>query len=363
MDRAPATSQRLVALDGIRGLAALCVVAFHLKAPLGFAIAPGGGLAVDLFFLLSGLVLARTYDARFAAGMNSGQFLRARLLRLYPLYALGLAISFLFAAAYVYRPGLRLEIVASFVLGALYLPTPEALAYDPRYMFPANIPAWSLFFELLVNAVFAVTALALNRERLLILIGLAAAGLAACALFGGGVDEGAQWRGFHVGVLRVLFSFFAGVYIARHHLRPLSPGTWQPFLIAVLLLTPLLLPIASRWRALFDLGVVLALWPLLVNWAAGIELQGKVRRMAAGLGDMSYALYALHLPLLNWAMEGSSSLFGLGWGEQPPLFALLFILLALGIALLAHRFYDGPACALLRRLVEQRRWVLLPSAR
>lgn len=362
MDKLSAPSQRLVALDGLRGIAALCVVAYHLKAPLGFAIAPGGDLAVDLFFLLSGLVLARAYDARFAAGLNSGQFLRARLLRLYPLYALGLAISFLFAAAYVSRPGLRLEIAASFALGALYLPTPEPLAYDPRYMFPANIPAWSLFFELLVNALFAVTALALRRERLLILIGVAAAGLAACAM-SGSIGGGAAWSGFHVGLLRVLFSFFAGVYIARHHLRTPREGTWQPFAIAALLLAPLLLPVAPRWRALFDLSVMLALWPLLVGWAAGIELKGGMRRIAAGLGDASYALYALHLPLLNWAMEGSMSLFGLGWGEQPPVFALVFILSALGIAFMAHRFYDGPACSLLRRLVEERRWVLLPNAR
>lgn len=354
---------RLVALDGLRGLAALCVVAYHLTSPLGFAIAPGGGLAVDLFFLLSGLVLARAYDARLAAGMNSGQFMRARLLRLYPLYALGLAISFLHAATFVYQPGLLTEIAASFALGALYLPTPQTLAYDPRYMFPANISAWSLFFELMVNIVFAITALALSRGRLLLLMTAAGAGLAACAVFGGGVEGGARWSGFHVGVLRVLFAFFTGVYIARCHLRAPRAGTWQPIAGAALLLAPMLVPAPSGWRALFDLAVMLLLWPLLVWWAAGIELKGTARRIATGLGETSYALYVLHLPLLNWAMSTMETSFGLGWGEQPPLFAVLFVPAVLAIAIVAHHAYDAPARRALRRWIGRRPGMLLASTR
>ena len=340
---------RLIALDGLRGLAALCVVAYHLRAPLGGAIAPGGDLAVDLFFLLSGLVLARSYDARFAAGLKPLSFLRARLLRLYPLYGLGLAISFLFVATNVYRPGVLGEILVSFATGALFLPTPMPLSYDPRYMFPANIPAWSLFFELLVNLAFAATALLLTRRRLLMLIGAAAGGLAVCALVYGTLEGGAAWAGIHVGALRVIFSFFLGVYIARFRMGARRHGAWRATAGAALLLFPLLLPAPTAWRGLFDLAVVLAIWPLLVGWASRIELDGVSRSIATGLGDASYALYALHLPLLNWAVAGSEAAFGLGWGEQPLMFAIVFIPFALAVAWSANRLFDGPA----RRLLEE----------
>jgi peptidoglycan/LPS O-acetylase OafA/YrhL len=74
-----------VTLHGIRGVAALAVVAWHepeLPCP---TFQPGSGyLAVDLFFVLSGLVLAHAYDARFARGLSAGRFMIGRLIRLYP---------------------------------------------------------------------------------------------------------------------------------------------------------------------------------------------------------------------------------------------------------------------------------------
>ncbi|MGI4877859.1 MAG: acyltransferase family protein, partial [Janthinobacterium lividum] len=73
-------------LDGLRGVAALIVVSYHMQAD------PSGGayLAVDFFFGLSGFVIAAAYDARFTAGMGFGGFMRLRVIRLYPLLALGI---------------------------------------------------------------------------------------------------------------------------------------------------------------------------------------------------------------------------------------------------------------------------------
>ena len=83
----------------MRGLAALAVVLFHAHEILGWQPAPGGYLAVDLFFALSGAVIANAYAPRLAAGMSMRGFVGRRLLRFLPLHALGLAAGVAFAAA------------------------------------------------------------------------------------------------------------------------------------------------------------------------------------------------------------------------------------------------------------------------
>ena len=77
-------------LDALRGIAAVGVVVFHMQQAFTPIAAPGGYLAVDLFFMMSGVVLTgHAYEARFRAGMGTLDFMRARLIRLYPLYLLG----------------------------------------------------------------------------------------------------------------------------------------------------------------------------------------------------------------------------------------------------------------------------------
>ncbi|MDE2487766.1 MAG: acyltransferase [Alphaproteobacteria bacterium] len=83
--------QRQEVLDGLRGVAALAVVGVHVlgifysdaRNPLHHA-----GLAVDFFFMLTGFVIAHTYDGRWTR-MNAGQFFALRLQRLHPLVVLG----------------------------------------------------------------------------------------------------------------------------------------------------------------------------------------------------------------------------------------------------------------------------------
>ncbi|MDT0462466.1 acyltransferase family protein [Streptomyces gibsoniae] len=71
-------------LDGIRGAAALCIVVLH--SPRLFGTAPTFlGMAVDLFFVLSGFVLAHAYDQHIGQGMTPLGFLRRRWARRYPL--------------------------------------------------------------------------------------------------------------------------------------------------------------------------------------------------------------------------------------------------------------------------------------
>lgn len=70
----------------MRGVAALFVLVGHSPEFFGLGHVPRFWLAVDLFFLLSGSVLSRTYEPRFAKGMGIRKFATARIIRLYPLY-------------------------------------------------------------------------------------------------------------------------------------------------------------------------------------------------------------------------------------------------------------------------------------
>ena len=76
-------------LDALRGIAAIGVVVFHMSKLFTPIATPGGYLAVDLFFMMSGVVLSHAYEPRFRAGMGTLDFMRARLIRLYPLYLAG----------------------------------------------------------------------------------------------------------------------------------------------------------------------------------------------------------------------------------------------------------------------------------
>ena len=84
---------RYITLDAMRGIAALFVVARHFSGLRGAADPQFSFLAVDLFFLLSGFVLSFSYDERIAAGMSPAAFLMKRIIRLYPLYFLGIALG------------------------------------------------------------------------------------------------------------------------------------------------------------------------------------------------------------------------------------------------------------------------------
>ena len=80
-------------LDGLRGLAAFAVMLVHYTEHNGLHKLPGAWIAVDLFFVLSGFVIAYSYGAKLIAGMPMRTFLLTRLIRLGPLYLLAMLVG------------------------------------------------------------------------------------------------------------------------------------------------------------------------------------------------------------------------------------------------------------------------------
>lgn len=337
-------NDRLLTLDAMRGGAAFAVLAMHLSPTL----VPSGYLAVDFFFLLSGLVIARAYGGRIAAGMRLRDFVAARVIRLYPLALLG-ATAGLLVRLFRHFEGMTpgaLAWGAGFNL--LLLPSPVT----PNYVFPLNAPAWSLFFEVVINVVFAVVMVGSSQRRLGACLAVAAAALVGVAWVDGNLEAGAYWSNFTGGFVRTVFSFTAGVLIARRHPGPRRAGGLSPMLLGVLVAALLAAP-AGRLRTGFDLAFVFTLAPALLWLGATWQPPRALRAAAAWLGDISYPLYALHFPLI-WFFEGMAHRELLPAGAWRPACAAVAILLAWA----ANRVWDGPVRARLtawqRRRIDAR---------
>ncbi|MDN3566834.1 acyltransferase family protein [Paeniroseomonas aquatica] len=144
-------------LDGLRGVAAVGVMLFHLSI-IGLPLAQHGYLAVDFFFILSGFVMAHAYEAKLTT-MRFTAFLQLRLIRVLPLSIFGLLFGSLYFVlrnasqnSSMYSFG---DILSGTLFNALLLPKPWMTPAPTDTIFPSNTPLWSLSLEMLVNIFWA----------------------------------------------------------------------------------------------------------------------------------------------------------------------------------------------------------------
>lgn len=329
---------RLLVLDGMRGLAAMLVVLFHTAAAFDApSMFERGYLAVDFFFLLSGFVLARVFDARMAAGgLRTGAFLGARLRRLWPVAAMGSGLA---ALVLLWKGAPLGETIGLLATTLLLLPR-----FDARTpVFSLNGPLWSLLFELAANGAHAAVLRRVGERGLVVLTSLAALALVAVTLHVGSVDVGHAEGTFWFGFIRVGFAYTCGVLIARKLTGIGESG--RSWLLPLLLLP---LSIVAAWflplpRAWSDLIMVLAVFPLLLVLGAKASAPRRAGPALSLLGAISFPLYAIHAPLLG-ALQGPG-------GTMPHValgtFQAGFLAWALLVAVLISRlpFANGVAKA------------------
>lgn len=285
-------------LDALRGLSAFAVLLYHL--PVG-GLAPRGYLAVDLFFLMSGFVVAHAYEERLLAGWGAPRFLLARLKRLWPLYAVGILLG-----AFCYRvaetlgpqhgivvPGM--PVTAIVVLNLMFVPW-TAVSKWP--MFPLNSPSWSLSVEIVGNLIYAIVARTVSDATLKVLAALGALGLVMIAYRAHGLDVGVDASNALGGYVRFAFSFPLGVLFYRYHragrLPKLSLG-WPIVLATAACIFAGLLPLGAAG----DLVAVLVIFPMLLLAALCREPARRIAPVFAIAGTLSYPLYIVHHPLLD----------------------------------------------------------------
>ena len=340
-DRMIDTRHSYLALDGMRGIAALAVVLHHFPPIRRPQLFHNGLQAVDIFYLLSGFVIAFAYDDRLAGGLGARRFMVGRIIRLWPIMLLGVLAGLLQALiAPVAGKDLPLGVggrLACAGFNLLILPCPSGLS---PLMFPADPPEWTLFYELVANLLFAVAFAALLRPRALVpLIGVGGAVAAAGVLHYQGLNFGVSADAMPYDLGRVVFSFFLGVLLQRTRRAwagrlPVLP----PWIVYLLLLGLLAVPkTAPQTQTALHLATVFVLAPLLVMLGAAARPQGLAAKASTALGDLSYPLYAIHMPLMFLA----TGLLARPWDQSVPLY-LCLLALPIGLAAVLPRVYDTP---------------------
>ena len=235
--------------------------------------------------------------------------------------------------------------VVAILAGLLMLPDPQSV-----FLFPINQPAWSLFFEFLINIVFSAVLVRLSTRSLVILtIGFGAAYIAG-TIYRGQMTAGLAWDSFGLGLVRVTFPFTLGVLFSRLRLSRYEVKSGRAMGLIFTLLLILLIPAGTVPLTAFNLIATMMMMPALLWFGIRWQLSHRLIGLGAALGDLSYPLYALHFPAMRMASFGAKAL------HVPPLaFALAFLIGSCIAALAAARLVDPPARKLLAKYVSSAR--------
>lgn len=349
--RPPHSHPRYLGLDLFRGIAAMMVLIGHIHSYYPGLPNPGSSyLAVDLFFLLSGFVIAGAYDRRFDSGWDTSNFLIVRLIRLYPLLLVGLSIGALRRTIQLWagaNPVPLPQIVVNVVCGLFMLPAPAIFGSNGGSYFPLDDPAWSLFFELVVNAIYALSYRRLTQRMLVAIIAASGAGLLVVIPIEGRHFTGPDWIYFASGFLRASFSFFFGILLYRSHLRvPQVDDLTALFLSAALLAFLSFEP--GPATALYRIAMGFIVFPAMVALGS-VAVPGKsLSRVCWQAGAVSYAVYIVHMPVMQF-LHVSLLRLNPHW-EKLPLSGFLAVSVFVAVCFLLDRFYDMP----LRRWLTRR---------
>lgn len=354
----PATSRKRSyhALDGLRGVAALCVVCWHSIAFLAPLAIGSGYLAVDLFFLMSGFVIAHAYQHRLGHSLGPVDFAILRFIRLYPLYIagtlLGLIVVLIPLARHGPAPGDWAAILATTVPALLMLPGPGLTS--PSLLYSLNFPAWSLFCELIANVLYGWVAPWRQRWLFPAVVICAGVGLVITAVQLGSLDGGWQWRGAWIGPVRVAFSFVLGVIMYKFHAAERLPVVkFPPPLLLVVVAAVLYVKPDAQYHAAYDLAAVLVVFPAVV-WLCVVNEPRRGLRFYTVTGLVSYPLYTIHGPfillveLAGHHVEGYDR-FNAHAAALAPWSGLALLAVLLPLSWLLAVSYDIRARALLSR--------------
>ncbi len=325
-------NQRFMALDGLRGVAALLVAAFHTRTAFQINPIDHGYLAVDFFFMLSGFVVAHAYEERLRNGMSFRRFAVARAVRLYPMIALGVLLG-TFAAALTWPVPIT-TVLGAGAAAALVLPIPmRGLAV--HLLWPIDPPAWSLFWEIAINGVFALFLFRLRAVGLATLTLISALALLLTARHFHSLEVGYIWSNLWGGLSRVLFGFVVGVALSRiHRARGLPVVRTNIWILSAVLLGCLAFPLSAH-KDIFDLVAVLVLFPIIVVAGVSTSAEGALWQWS---GRISYPLYLIHAPMLVFfalAVAGRSS-------SEREAASVVALALYVAVAAVVVKYYDEP---------------------
>ena len=365
-----ASKPRYEILDGLRGVAAVLVVFFHLfetySKGSAYQIINHGYLAVDFFFALSGFVIGYAYDDRWDK-MSTWGFFKRRLVRLHPMVIMGTIVgTCLYFFGQCEQFGLAgyasgWKLLLAFVFGLFMIPCGPGL--DVRgwgEMNPLNGPNWSLTWEYVGNILYAFVFRRLGKVALGVLtaaaafctldlclnlnvFGLLTEGRDSCmyTVIGGWSLTAEQ---MYIGATRLFYPFLSGLLLSRiGKTIDLKGGFWWCSLLLVVIFSLLCIGgEGSILNGVYNAGCIILLFPLVIMIGAGSQLKGaRSARICSFLGELSYPLYIPPYPVMymqmNWAWNNPDA----------PLYAHITVaaatfIISIALAYACLKLYDLP---------------------
>ncbi|RXH10146.1 acyltransferase family protein [Bradyrhizobium guangzhouense] len=374
-------------LDSIRGIAATSVVIHHLLLmPTFLAIFPHNAwidcsffrsswLLVDLFFVLSGMVMSLSSVEGEFGRFSLRDFMVRRLARVYPLHIVMLAANLLFRL-------LRI----SLVMAGLVVAAPAAFEVNNSYSFLLNVfllhsmgfvdylswnaPSWSISVEFYTYLVFGLLVLLAQRMRSLSLFyalsGLIAAASLAIIVFV--LDKKSLGLQTDFGILRCFVSFFLGVLTVRVVRRlpgrpgPATQGIVQ--LVAMMASIVLVSMVEAYPAASFLAPLIFSVFlgSLLAFPDALLIPRMLVSKPLVWLGRRSYSIYMVHALVVLFAeyfvrAVGASRIAAFDQ-IRPGLPATLNLVVSLAavfaVSHYTYRYVEIPGGKFLRNLLGRR---------
>jgi peptidoglycan/LPS O-acetylase OafA/YrhL len=337
----PTTKQHYLILDGLRGVAAILVVIFHLfeayfPDPANNPI-HHGYLAVDFFFLLSGFVVGYAYDDRWKR-MSTAEFFKIRLTRLHPLVILGVLIG---AIAYWFDPysGVThvgfLKLMGIMLISFTLLPSPDLHSWGETHSL--NGPCWSLLQEYIANIIYAFAGKKIANTILWIIVIISGITLTIVVVRRGDIATGWAYQNFWIAVVRMMFPFFAGLLLFRTARLIRIP---MAFPLCALALTVLFLLPTFRYNGWFEAACIIIAFPIIIAAGAGGQISGAWAKLCKFSGAISYPIYITHYPFIyiyiNWIVAKKPA------PQQIVPVACGLLLFFILLAYAALKLYDEP---------------------
>jgi len=342
---------RFTVLDSWRGIAACMVALMHVSAFSHieqFALVRNAYLFVDFFFVLSGFVIASTYQDRIADGFSVWRFMLLRLGRLYPLHIAVLAAFWAYDFPSAERAGTALS----------HLLLVHSLGEVQPTLW--NVPSWSISTELLVYLVFALAVSGTRGRIERLLAGVLVALPVLLYVING--DMSATHR---MGLIRCLYGFAAGAaawHVFRRFQARVPSGTaaeaWA--VVAVLLFVM----IVGRHALSIAAPVVFAVTVLVFARQSGAVSRILARRPFLFLGTLSYSIYMTHYFIARRSVEFVALAKGQGIAVVDALGAdrwagdlalLVYLAVVIAVSAVTYRLIEAPCRDWVRRLAQRPR--------
>ena len=317
---------QLETIQVLRGVASLLVVLFHvtinakaiLKKDFCFDFFLFGGSGVDIFFVLSGFIITYTSSKGIGRFNKLLPFLRRRFVRIFPTYWIITGLFLLFQVAF-----------PSFYKTPYYFDIENFLS--TWFLVPGHIMvngvSWTLSCELFFYALFSFAFLIPNRKIAFILFGLYILTIIAIALMGVNPEDYGKWTGLAAFPMNI--EFFMGVlaavlipHLPRHLSLPMIISGSLLFLASALFFNQGIHLVPNGFNRVLLFGIPSF---LIIAGLVRFELYSKinVHNWLLSLGEASYSLYLLHLPVI---VAGIRAIAGFNWSNDFVLHTVLLLM-------------------------------------